>query len=64
MENKDAPVTSYVVNRAKEPTTWAGVVQALAGAYIAFTAGDLNGAAVGIGVALTSLVSIFSKQRK
>ncbi len=57
-------MNNYVVNRAKEPTTWAGIIQALAGSYIAYFANDMNGVTAGVLVAVSSLVSIFRKERK
>ena len=64
MEPSSQPISTYVAHRAKEPTTWAGLITAGLGAFQAFQAGDLNGAIGGAVLVLTGLISIFRKERK
>jgi len=58
------PLSTYVAHRAKEPTSWAGLITAALGAVQAFQAGDLNGALTGGVLVITGLISIFRKERK
>lgn len=64
MSDPEKPILSYATNRAKEPTTWAGLATLAASAWIAFTTGDMNTALVSAVAAIGGLVSIFRKERK
>jgi hypothetical protein len=55
---------NFVANRAKEPTSWAGLVQLGLAAWTAFQIGDISGAVTGGILVVTGLVSIFRKERK
>ncbi len=64
MDNPEKPVTSFVVNRAQEPTTWAGLAQIAVGIFVAVSVGDMAGVGAGAVSLVTGLISIFAKQRK
>ncbi len=64
MNDPEKPVTSFVVNRAQEPTTYAGIVSGGLAAYLAYKLGDWQSAIAGVAAVIGGLVSVFSKQKR
>lgn len=53
----------WIINRLKEPSTWAGLAGLLGSAGITFSA-DLNAAFTTAGVAVASLIAIILHETK
>jgi hypothetical protein len=54
---------SYIINRAKEPSSYAGIAAILAAFHVVIPA-DIWGASVQLAVALAGLVAVLAPEKK
>lgn len=60
----DHSVSKFVADRATEPSTWAGILTAIGGIYVAVTVGDMAGVGAGVVAVFSGLMNIFGNRKK